>query len=405
MSKELNPAEELKNNIDSAIETKANEVMETVNTKANAEEVEVLKAEVVKATENTALLQNQIDELKASNQNTEITVKTGTHLSELLNEKKDAIAAIKKGESVMLDLKDFTGSTGAGSAPYGDERVADIKYDPNYSNRLRGVLMTGATSGTGAIRYSQETAETDSSAGKGKGAAGTQSAVTLTDVHQPIITLFNVLTLPQEWVDDVAMIESYLSTRLMGNLMDVEDDQLLNGSGSGNNYRGINTAAVAKVEADFDTFFGSLANSYGTSANHYDVLTAAKAGLANTNFRANCAILNPIDAAKLATLKASTNEYVLHQTVSPNGEIKQFWNGMEVIESPAQNAGTFTVFDKNAAQYWMREGVSVEFGMNDDDFASNSISVRAIIRGAVATYLPAGIVTGLFSEAILSLNA
>ena len=399
-----NEAVELKNAIDASIETKANEVSEKATEALEATKAE-LNEQLTKSNENVEVLQKQIDEIKASQTKTEIKVKTGTQLSELLNEKKDAIAAIRKGDSIVLDLKDFNGSAGQASAPYGDERVADIKYDPNYANRLRGVLMTGATSGTGAIRYSQETAETDSSAGKAKGAAGTQSSVTLTDVHQPIITLFNVLTLPQEWVDDVSMIESYLATRLMGNLMDVEDDQLLNGTGTGTNYRGINTAAVAKNEAAFDTFFGSLANSYGTGANHYDALTAAKAGLANTNFRANCAILNPIDAAKLATLKASTNEYVLHQTVSPNGEIKQFWNGMAIIESPAQTAGVFTVFDKNAAQYWMREGVSVEFGMNDDDFASNSISVRAIIRGAVATYLPAGIVTGTFEHAIASLNA
>ena len=145
--------------------------------------------------------------------------------------------------------------------------------------------------------------------------------------------------------------------------------------------------------------------SYGTGANHYDVLTAAKAGLANTNFMGDLAILNPIDAARLATLKASTNEYVLHQTVSPNGQISQFWNGMKIVESPAQAAGTFTVIDKSCAQYWMREGASIEFGMNAGDFGSNNISVRAVSRGAQTIYKPAGIVTGTFANAIASLNA
>lgn len=90
---------------------------------------------------------------------------------------------------------------------------------------------------------------------------------------------------------------------------------------------------------------------------------------------------------------------------SPGGSYKTFWNGIEIIKSNAQATGTFTVLDsKKATSYWTREGVSVEFGYDQDDFSTNSMTVRAKLRGAVTNYRPNGIVSGTFANAIASLN-
>ena len=244
--------------VNETLETKANveavtEMKTALESKADASQIEELKAENV-------LLQKSVDDLATEFKSINIQKSSKMEKNIVKEFLADNAKTIKEGGKVSLEVKDFTGSAGAASAPYGDERVGEIKYDPNYQNRLRNNLITGSTSQSGAIRFSRETAETDSSAGKAKGAAQTQSAVTLTDSHKPIVTVFNLLTLPQEWLDDVNMIESYLSTRLMGNLLDVEDQYLISGDDSATQFEGLNTGGVAKTEAQFDTFFGGLAN-------------------------------------------------------------------------------------------------------------------------------------------------
>ena len=45
----------------------------------------------------------------------------------------------------------------------------------------------------------------------------------------------------------------------------------------------------------------------------------------------------------------------------------------------------------------MREGVNVKFDYNANDFASNNITVRAQLRGALVDYLPNGVKHGAFT--------
>lgn len=388
-----------------AAKVEANTVKDEMNTK-----LDTVEGNFKESNEAIKELANTVNELATAQKNVFSVGKSGpkgSEFSQKISETAAKIKTLKRGETVTMEVthKDFAASAGAASAPYGDERVVDIKYDPNFQNRLRTMLNGGITSQTGAIRYSEESAETDSAAPKTKGSVGTQSSVTLTDVHQPIQTLFNVLTLPEEWLSDIAMIESYLGSRLMANLLDVEDTQILRGDGTSPNYRGFNTAAVAKDEAAFGTYVGpAFENLFGTNANRFDVLTASMSGLMSNNFMAGLCILHPSDYYAMTLIKSSQNEYVLQQTVAPDGSYKTFWNGVEVMKTPAQAAGTFSVIDKSSVAYWMREGLTFEFNYNDEDFASNAITARAKVRGAVTTYRPNGIVTGTFTNAIAALN-
>ena len=402
------------------IENLKNDIVEGAATKASDVAKEAVETKAAELNGNMEVLQKSFDELK-ERMESKGSFGIGKRRTEIQEKYNDAIADCQRGGKGVLELKStdelltlktFSSTAGAGSAIYGDERVGDIKYDPNYQTRLRDVVMTGSTSGNGAIRFNQEAATTSYTnvTSKAKGAAGTNVRQDLADVHVPIQTLQAINSIPEEWLDDTAMIESYLSTRLMGELMDLEDEQILRGSGTGTNFAGINTNGRSFANAAAITgYVGSgLAGNFSSAnpANNFDVLTAAKAGLANTNFHADLVILNPLDAALISLTKATTREYVLQQTQVGDGKTGYFWQGMRVVQTPAQNVGTFTVIDsKKATQYWMREGVNVEFDRNGTDFASNSISVRAKIRGNVTNYRGNGIVSDAFSDWTTALNA
>ena len=407
----LTPAEELKNTLDSAIETKATEVADSaaaaLDVKAT-ELTETINKSSEDATAKAELLQKQIDEIKMEAKNNfAIGAPKRSEFGEELRSKASEITQLKKGSSpITLDMKTLTPSAGTGSAPSRDLRVDMIKYDPNFDNRVAMHLTSGSTN-AGGIRHTFETAETDNTAPKTAGSIATGSDVSLTDIYTPVQNIFNVLTLSEESARDIDYVESYLSTRLMGNLKDVEDVQLLRGNGTSPNYNGLATAGLAFADAAARaSYIGTLAGSQAAgTANNFDVLTAAYAGLANTNYMAGKVFVNPIDYYEMVLAKSTQNEYVLAQTIAPDGSYKTFWNGVEIVKTPAQTAGTFTILDMRAATYFTREGGTIEFGYNDNDFAGYNISVRANVRGALVAYNQKGIISDTFANWKTALNA
>lgn len=398
---------DLQNEIVEAASTKAaaitNEAMET---KTNAIE-ESLNTKTAELTDNVLKLAKSIDEVKEmSTKNVNIGAAKRSPQAEFIKASaNDLVKAVKSGGKVDLSLKDFSAGSGADNyAIYSENRIDDIKYDPNHSSRLSTLLGVSSSEG-GALRYNRETAETDSAGPKAKGAAGTQSSVTITPITEAWVTLFNPLTIPQEWLDDTPAIESFLSKRLLGNLYDVEDIQALTGDGTGQNYSGINNQGTTATQAGLETLFGGLADSFGTAANEFDALVATAQGMKNQGFRPTKVILNPIDKGALMLLKASTNEYLIQQTVTPDGSIKEFWNGMEIIEHQAQTAGVYTMIDPMHVDLYRRQGASFRFGYNDTDFISNEITAVAKMRGGVAVYNPNGARNQTFAHAIAALNA
>ena len=404
MENNMNPAEELKNQIDSAIESKATETADAVKSEMS----ETINKHVEELKNENALLQKQIDEVKMEGKGSFGIGKKRTELQEKFAQAKSDYFA-KGNATLELDMKTFTAGSGPAGQIYMDERVGDIKYDPNYANRLRNVLNTGTTSG-GSVRYNQETTNTPNAGSKAKGSAQTAAVKTITDRQVQIQTLSIFHTVPEEWLDDTQMLESYFSTRFMGDLMDAEDLNILNGN-PGAGAAGSLTAATAfeginsngRTFADNSaraTYAGSIAGLFSSSdaSNYYDALSAVKAGLENDNFMPDCVILNPIDATHISLLKSTAGEYILQQVVTPAGSVEYFFMGMKVVKTPAQTSGTFTVLDTKATQYWMREGLSIQFQHNANDFQTNSISIKGIVRGNVTNYLPNGIVSGTFTE-------
>ena len=305
------------------------------------------------------------------------------------------------------DASNFTPADGPARNVYRDMQTGMIYHDPNYPNRLRNFIPTLSVASEGGVNYNQETALANPAASKAKGAVPTDTTLTLTKRHQPIETLIATFSIPREWLNDTAMIESYLSSRFLGNLMDEEDDQILGGDGTSPNFRGINTSAPAAqqltTEALADAYFTAEWQDQIQNPNRFDVLTAVAAVQADNNWTPDLVFISPSDYYRMATIKATTDEYVLGQTLV-NGVVETFWNGMRVIKTPAQAVGTFTLLDSKVVAYAIREGASFEFGYSGDDFKRNNISVKAIVRGGLLAYTPNGIVTGDFATCITSLS-
>ncbi len=410
--KEMNPAEEVLKTINTSIEEKTNEVAvaleakatelaEALEGKASNETIETLKGENI-------TLQKQMDDLE---NRVEKGIAAPSSKSAAREEFESKFAAaqevMKKGGTATLDLKTFVaGSSSSTLVPSAYAQEAQVYHNPNFKMQLRDVLTSRSEKG-GSIIWNRETAETDSAGVKAFGSAATQTSKTLTRQESTFRTIMNFYTMPEEYFNDISNFESYISNRLMGDLMDAESRQILSGDGTGNNFNGLNAlgsdlspagASLAAARTAQDTALGAWANSID-EANRHDAIVAVSSLLEEADFTPGCVILNPFDFNQLSLIKATTGEYVLHQAMAPTGQITHYLsNGLQVIKSNAQTADYFTIFDKSTVEYVMREGVSLEFDRNANDFQTNSISVRAIVRGNIADWLPDGVYVAKFSD-------
>ena len=99
---------------------------------------------------------------------------------------------------------------------------------------------------------------------------------------------------------------------------------------------------------------------------------------------------------QISWVKSTQNEYVINQAMQANQPFLYF-NNLRIVPNAAQTLGDFTLIDSSAAGVFLQKGLTFEFGINDDDFASNSISARAMVRGGVAGFRPNGLTTGTIS--------
>ena len=403
-----------------AVKSVASEVAaEAVETKT-AELKETFEATMTKMAEEAKadreLMQKSIDEVAATNKG--IFGIGAPKLNEKQEKLKGIAEEIKtKGLSkTELSMKDFTAGTSTQTLnPSAYNQHSTIYHQPNFKQQIRDVVNTRTSDG-GSIVWNRETAEDDNAGPKGRGIAQEQTDKTVTRQEATFKTLANFYTMPEEWLDDIAAFESYISNRLMMDLIDSESRQLLRGTSAanietdaGNAFNGINMfgnnligAALTNTVTNLGDWAGTFSTGAGAAGNatRYDAIVAMASLLQQADYSPTCVILNPFDYNRIALAK-SDQGYEFQYGVDPATGMFKTWlsSGIEVVVSNAQTANTATVFDKSSFEYVMREGVAVEFDRNGTDFSSNNISIRAMLRGEVADFLPQGVNTAVLTGA------
>ena len=191
-------------------------------------------------------------------------------------------------------------------------------------------------------------------------------------------------------------VASLINQRLPYMVERTEEDQLLNGNGTGSNLSGLVpnaglTYAPATGESRADAIFKGIMyvmNGPGEQTGGYPV---------------DYIIINPISWQDLRLAKDANNQYYGGGPFTGaygNGGIvsfDSFW-GRPVVITPAIAAGTALVGSRLAAQYFMRMGLMIEStNSNVNDFENNLVTIRAEERLALIVPLPLGLctVTGL----------
>lgn len=258
-----------------------------------------------------------------------------------------------------------------------------LQYTPNRRMHVRDLLPVGtATSNTIWMPY--ESAVTNGFARVAQGAQKPQSDFTPAVVKWPVEKIATWIKFSEEILEDMPQFTSYITTRWIELLKQVEDTKLLYGTGS-SDIKGLTVAAAAYVDV--------LASG---AIDRWMVLDAATTQVQVANFTPNFILLHPTTAMHLRQSRSTTYEYIL----KPNEPV--IINGCTVIPHPAMAVADFLVGDfAMGAQIWDRKSANIKFYDQDEDNAQLNL-ITAIIeeRLALVTYQSTAFVFGDFTSAL-----
>ncbi|AIR90222.1 phage major capsid protein [Pseudomonas cremoricolorata] len=292
--------------------------------------------------------------------------------------------------SGKVDVKSFDKQLGSGAASAGaliQPQVNPGILMPGLRRlTIRDLLAQGRIS-SNSLEYVRENVFTNSAAPVAEGNLKPESNLTFTKETATVKTIAHWIQASRQVMDDAPMLESYVNNRLLFGLALVEEGQLLNGDGTGDNLNGLNKVATA-----YDT---TLTVAGDTRA---DMIAHAIFQTSESEFEASGIILNPRDWHAIALLKDADGRYIFGGPAAFAAKV--MW-GLPVVATKAQAQGTFTVggFDL-ASQVWDRMDATVEVSREDrDNFVKNMLTILCEERLALAHYRPKAIIKGAFPAA------
>lgn len=214
-----------------------------------------------------------------------------------------------------------------------------------------------------------------------------KSVVNFESDSAQVRTIAHWVAVHRNTLADKSQIRSVIDNQLFYGLALVEDDQLLNGSGSGEEIRGIlNTPGILTYTAA-----GGEIKS--------DSLRKAQTLSALSLFPATGYVLHPNDweDIELQKVGGTDQRYMLVTNVSV-GANSRVWR-LPVVESPSITEGVFlTGAFGQGVQIWDREQANIRVSDSHADyFARNALAVLAEERLALTVTHPESVVKGTFA--------
>lgn len=401
---------ELKESLATETETKAKAAIEkeikALEAKLpTAEQVKNLQDQVKKLTEDAEKNQKAMDALIAKGNDTPIAPQfkgLPDLLGEQLTKNEAALKAYKSGDgkgfSVTLDRK-AVGNMGSSTNLTGSyfvtpQVVPGVILQPYEEVHMRNILPVGQTN-SNVIRYVRDMGGEGGPGMVAEAATKPQMDRDLQIFDANVRKIATYMRVPEEMMDDIPYLQSFLAQVGVEEVMLLEDEQILYGAGTGQNLSGLSINSTAFSSAGFDNI---------QAPNQFDVLRAARTQARLLKRRPTVALVNPGDYFKMESVKDTTNNYVLMgggNGIQPGRSVA----GLTIIDHTAVEPDDFFVIDPRAAAIFDRTGLSVRFYDQDQDNAiKNLITIVIEKRLALPIYYTTGIIYGNFTDAIADLD-
>lgn len=295
----------------------------------------------------------------------------------------------KSARSGDLRIKaTLTSSTADAAGAVGDAirptRLPGLLELPQRRMTVRDLISPGQMDGS-TLEYIVETGFTNNAGMVAEAAAKPSSDIKLDMKSTSAKVIAHWMKASKQVLSDIPQLRSIVDQRLLYGLAYKEEQQLLNGDGTGQNLLGIVPQATAYV--------APIALAAPTSI---DVMRLAMLQAVLAEYPATGHVMNPIDWAWIETLKDGEGRYLIG---NPQGTITPTLWGLPVVQTQAMSVDKFlTGAFKLGAQLFDRWESRVEAGYENDDFTKNLVTILAEERLALAVYRPEAFIYGDFGR-------
>lgn len=295
---------------------------------------------------------------------------------------KNARGADIKVKTTLTSLT--TAAGGSVGDAINQTRLPGVLPLPQRRLTVRDLLSQGRMDGN-TLEYVKETGFTNSAAPVAEAAAKPESDLQFDLYTTSAKVIAHWMKASRQVLSDISQLQSIIDQRLLFGLAYVEETQLLNGDGTGQNLNGIIPQATA-YSAAFVV----------DAENPMDMVRLAMLQAALAEYPATGVVVHPTDWARIELTKDSQGRYVIGNPQGTTGAT--LWS-LPVVATQAISVDKFLVGAfKLGAQIFDRWDARVETGYVNDDFVKNLITVLAEERLALAVYRPEAFIYGDFGN-------
>ena len=304
--------------------------------------------------------------------------------------KSFAAQASRKGRADMTFNATITTLTTDADGSAGDlvtsTRLPGVIAPPNRRMTVRDLITPGRMDGS-VLEYVKETGFTNSAAPVAETVKKAESTMKFDLVTTTAKVIAHFVKASRQILSDSSQLASYIDGRLRYGLAYAEEQQLLNGAGTGQNLLGIIPQATPYA-APFDP----AGTETGLDMVRLGMLQAALA-----EYPASGIVMHPSDWTRIELLKDTTGRYIIG---NPQGTAQPTLWGQPVVATQAITVDKFLVGAfRLGAQVFDRWEARVEVATeNEDDFVKNMVTILAEERLALAVYRPEAFVYGDFGN-------
>jgi len=276
-------------------------------------------------------------------------------------------------------------ATGQNQPLVPSDRLGGIVTPAERLLTIRSLIPVGTTD-SNLIEYAKENVFTNNagpqySSPAKENVAKNESAITFTLATAAVVTLAHWIPASRQVLADAGMLRGYIDGRLTYGMKLEEEDEILNGDGTGGKLDGLINQATAYTGATTgDQALDTLLRAF------LQVTTGSE-------FVADGAVLNHADWTGILLLKDTTGRYLFGDPGAQ--QAPRVW-GRPVVPTNSMTAGSFLVGAFTlAAQLWDREQATIRVAeQHSDFFVKNMVAILAEERLALTVFRPTALVKG-----------
>lgn len=254
-----------------------------------------------------------------------------------------------------------------------------MERDPERPRSILELIPAGTFDGSDLFSFWQQTVRTNNAAPVAKGALKPTSVYTIKRAEERARTIAHLSeAVPKQDLDDAAGLAAFLDAELRYGLEEELEDQILTGSGTGENFRGLLATSGLNVVP------------YATSA--FTTTRKAVTALQLRHVTPTAWAVSPSDWETLELAVTSGGDYVLGENTPVDGARRLLW-GFPVVPTVGLPAGVALLGDWRSLVLMMRQQATVEAYTSHVeggtvDFEKNLVRFRAELRVSLGLLRP-----------------